>query len=43
MFNEASLMLWCYAMVHFEVKMSHFSTRLKRTQLLVEVMIRARV
>ena len=24
-FNEASLMPWCHAVVHFEVKMTHFS------------------
>ena len=25
-FNEASLTPWCHAVVHFEVKMSHFRT-----------------
>ena len=28
-FNEASLMPWCHAVVHFVVKMSRFSTKIK--------------
>ena len=30
-FNGASLTLWCPVVVHFEVKMRGFSTKLKRT------------
>ena len=28
-FNEASLTPWCHAVVHFEVKMSRFSTKFR--------------
>ena len=31
-FNEACLTLWCHAVVHFEVKMSRFSSKFSRTK-----------